>query len=69
MRRFEGIVNYRYARDFMTGEKSTTCIYAERDGDLLVIPMDPDNSDYKDFLVWLAKGNTPLPMFPISTKS
>lgn len=25
------------------------------------IPMDPANSDYKEYLAWLAEGNQPLP--------
>lgn len=25
------------------------------------IPMDPDNSDYAEYLKWLEAGNTPLP--------
>ncbi len=25
------------------------------------IPMDPGNSDYKEYLAWLAEGNQPLP--------
>jgi hypothetical protein len=25
------------------------------------IPFDPDNSDYQEYLKWVAKGNTPLP--------
>jgi hypothetical protein len=25
------------------------------------IPADPDNTDYADYLAWLAKGNTPTP--------
>tara|TARA_B110000503_G_C7041420_1_gene368374 strand:+ start:816 stop:959 length:144 start_codon:yes stop_codon:yes gene_type:complete len=25
------------------------------------IPFDPDNSDYKAYLIWLAEGNTPEP--------
>ena len=25
------------------------------------IPFDPDNSDYKAYLIWLEEGNTPEP--------
>ena len=25
------------------------------------IPMNPDNTDYQAYLVWVAEGNTPLP--------
>ena len=27
----------------------------------LVIPFDPDNTDYQAYLKWLEEGNTPLP--------
>jgi hypothetical protein len=33
----------------------------ERLSDNAFIPFDPDNTDYQEYLKWLAKGNTPLP--------
>ena len=32
-----------------------------RIGDNAFIPFDPANTDYKEYLKWLAEGNTPLP--------
>ena len=26
-----------------------------------IIPFDPDNTDYQEYLKWLEAGNTPLP--------
>ena len=32
-----------------------------RTSDNAIIPFDPDNTDYQDYLKWVAEGNTPLP--------
>jgi hypothetical protein len=29
--------------------------------DMASIPFDPDNTDYQQYLAWVAEGNTPLP--------
>jgi hypothetical protein len=46
------IVNFR-------GDPS--CI-KKTDGDFItLIPINPENTDYQDYLKWVAEGNTPLP--------
>lgn len=30
------------------------------------IPFDPDNTDYQQYLAWLAEGNEPLPADEVS---
>lgn len=31
------------------------------DGSGMSIPMNPDNTDYQQYLAWVAEGNEPLP--------
>lgn len=38
------------------------CIY--KTDECLIIPLDPANTDYQQYLAWLAEGNTPEPWQP-----
>lgn len=41
------------------GSVSTNTVH--RLADNAFIPFDPANTDYQEYLKWLAEGNTPLP--------
>ena len=43
--------------------KTVSCIQRISDGAL--IPVAEDNTDYKQYLLWLEEGNEPLPPDPI----
>lgn len=49
----------------LTNENS--CI--KRIADNAFIPFDPANTDYQEYLKWLAEGNQPLPADEQSTNS
>jgi hypothetical protein len=42
-------------------EKNVVLNYVQRLSDNAVIPFDELNTDYKEYLEWLAEGNEPLP--------
>ena len=46
----------------VTGQ-TTQCI--KRLSDNAFIPLDPANTDYQEYLKWLAEGNEPLPADPV----
>ena len=49
---------YQQCKDSF-GDVSTTCI--KRIADNAFIPTAEDNTDYQEYLKWLAEGNTPEP--------
>jgi len=51
-------MSYKACPDRFNGESSNT---VQRLSDNAFIPFDPANTDYQTYLLWLAKGNTPLP--------
>ena len=48
---------YKLANHFLTGEP----YMVQRIADNAFIPFDPANTDYQEYLKWLAEGNEPLP--------
>jgi len=38
-----------------------TCVQKTENQTVIVIPLDPDNTDYQEYLKWVAEGNEPAP--------
>ena len=49
---------YKLSRLNWGQTESTSVIDLER---MCAIPFDPANIDYRNYLAWVAEGNTPLP--------
>jgi hypothetical protein len=49
---------YKQCKDSF-GNISTTCV--KRLSDNAFVPLDEQNTDYQEYLKWLAEGNTPEP--------
>jgi hypothetical protein len=49
---------YKFIKDGSGQTKENFVLHSEQN---LLIPFDPANTDYQEYLKWVAEGNTPLP--------
>ena len=54
------MTTYKLHNSAITGE-TVSVIKNPDDAIRIGIPLDPANTDYQEYLAWLAEGNTPLP--------
>ena len=50
-------MTYKLKKALFTNEVNAV-LHVEKE---MCIPFDPDNTDYQEYLAWLAEGNEPLP--------
>jgi hypothetical protein len=56
---FSGVmIMYKQIKSIFPNESSS---YVQRLSDNAYIPMDEQNTDYQEYLKWVAEGNTPTP--------
>ena len=48
---------YKLVKDIMTGTVNQVK-YTDSTNVVLIIPFDDDNTDYQEYLAWVAEGNT-----------
>jgi hypothetical protein len=46
---------------FVKGNRGESLNRNNEDGSVTCIPMNPDNTDYQEYLKWVEAGNTPEP--------
>ena len=52
------MITYKLGKPFISGGASTSVINLDLN---MAIPFDPANTDYQEYLKWVAEGNTPEP--------
>jgi hypothetical protein len=52
------MIMYKQIKSIFPNESSS---YVQRLSDNAYIPMDEQNTDYQEYLKWVAEGNTPTP--------
>jgi len=48
-------------QSYMGSTDNTCLIITKDDGRVIYVPQDLNNTDYQEYLKWLAEGNEPLP--------
>jgi len=57
-------IQYQFQNNFNGQQVAVTIV-----GQNISIPLDPNNTDYQNYLLWVQQGNTTLPSESITAKS
>ena len=55
---------YKLKNQTYMGVTTQVVTFTSEDGAYTTIPMNETNTDYQEYLAWLAEGNEPLPAEP-----